>query len=250
MATTEDRDGNAVEATRAIPVAGDGIVVIPGGGDLEGPRRARVMLVGGVIIAVLALVVGIAVAARDAGSTTRVRTAAPPILPSRPLVSKHVAPTRPKRAVPRAKPATTVAVTVPTTAPRTALRAPPAPVVTPATPRIKVSATDPPTTAAPPKQYGPSVLTWTVLRSFELPAGTSKLLPITAHNPTGGTVTLPHPLSCAPRLDHGEMCPEIVQLIAAGRSASANYTIDATGIAKGHYTLSIEGVLTIAVTVS
>ena len=42
----------------------------------------------------------------------------------------------------------------------------------------------------------------------------------------------------------------MVQLIGAGQSASAPYTIDARGIAKGHYTLKIEGVLTVAVTVS
>jgi hypothetical protein len=41
-----------------------------------------------------------------------------------------------------------------------------------------------------------------------------------------------------------------VQLINSGQSASAQYTIDAHGIAPGHYLLKIEGVLTVAVTVS
>ena len=250
MATTEDRDGTALETTRVTPVAGDGVAVIPAVGAPEGPRRTRVLLVGGGIVAILVLVAGIAVAARGAGSTTRVRSTSPPIFPSNPLVSKHVATARPKPTVPRLKPTAAVAVTMPTNPPRTALTAPPASVATPATPRLSVSGTDPPTTAALPKQYGPSVLTWSAPRSFALPAGTSKLLAITAHNPTGGTVTLPHPLSCAPRLDHGEMCPEMVQLIGAGQSASANYTIDASGVAKGRYTLDIEGVLTVAVTVS
>lgn len=250
MATTEDRDGTALETTRATPVAGDGIVVIPAVDAPEGPRRARVLLVGGGIVAILVLAAGIAVAARGAGSTTRLRTTSPSILPSKPLVSKHVAKTRPKPTVPRDKPAATVAVTMPTSPPRTALTAPPASVAAPATPRLSVSGTAPPTTAAPPKQYGPAALTWSAPRSFELAAGTSKLLAITAHNPTDGTVTLPHPLSCAPRLDHGEMCPEMVQLVGAGQAASANYTIDASGVAKGHYTLDIEGVLTVAVTVS
>jgi hypothetical protein len=232
VATTEDRDGSAVETARVGPVA-------------DGPRRARLLVVGGVIVAILVLVCGIAVAARNAGSGTRVRTTEPSIFPSKPLVSKRVAPARSKPTVHRAKPAATVP-----SAPHTALSAPPASVAAPATPRISVSVTDPPTTSAPPKQYGPSVLTWTAPRSFALPAGTIKMLPITAHNPTDGTVTLPHPLSCAPRLDHGEMCPEMVQLIAGGQSASATYTIEASGMAKGHYTLIIEGVLTIAVTVS
>jgi hypothetical protein len=250
VATTEDRDGSAVETARVGPVADDGIVVTPAGAGIpEGPRRARLLVVGGVIVAILVLVCGIAVAARNTGSGTQVRTTAPSIFPSKPLVSKRVAPARSKPTVHRAKPAATVAATVPS-APHTALTAPPASVAAPATPRISVSVTDPPTTSAPPKQYGPSVLTWTAPRSFALPAGTSKLLPITAHNPTDGTVTLPHPLSCAPRLDRSEMCPEMVQLIAAGESASATYTIEARGVAKGHYTLSIEGVLTIAVTVS
>ena len=123
-----------------------------------------------------------------------------------------------------------------TTAPPRPLRSPPR-----RRRRLSVSGTDPPTTAAPPKQYGPSVLTWSAPRSFALPAGTSTLLAITAHNPTDGTVTLPHPLSCTPRLDHAEMCPEMVQLIGAGQSASANYTIDASGVAKGRYTLDDRG---------
>jgi hypothetical protein len=250
VATTEDRDGTALETARAIPVAGDGIVVIPAVDPAEGPRRARILLVGGGIIAILVLVAGIAVAARGAGSTTRVRTSSPSILPSKPLVSKHVAKTRPIPTVPRDKPAATVALTMPTSPPRTAIIAPPASVASPATPRLGVSGTEPPTTAAPAQQYGPSVLTWSAPGSFALPAGTSKLLAVTAHNPTGGTVTLPHPLSCAPRLDHGEMCPEMVQLVGAGQSASASYTIDASGVAKGRYTLDIEGVLTVAVTVS
>jgi hypothetical protein len=81
-------------------------------------------------------------------------------------------------------------------------------------------------------------------------SGATKTLSVTAHNPTDGTVTLPHPLSCTPRLDHGEVCPEMVQLISAGQSASAQYTIDARGVAAGRYTLNIEGVLKVAVTVT
>ena len=42
----------------------------------------------------------------------------------------------------------------------------------------------------------------------------------------------------------------MVQLITAQQSASAQYTIDARGVAAGHYTLRIEGVLTINVTVT
>ena len=63
-------------------------------------------------------------------------------------------------------------------------------------------------------------------------------------------MTLPHPLACTPRLDHGEFCTEVVQLIGSGQSVTARYTIDASGIAKGHYSLQIEGVLTVTVTVN
>jgi hypothetical protein len=41
-----------------------------------------------------------------------------------------------------------------------------------------------------------------------------------------------------------------VQVIGPGQSASAQYTIDATGIAPGHYSMRIEGVLTVPVTVT
>jgi hypothetical protein len=75
-------------------------------------------------------------------------------------------------------------------------------------------------------------------------------LTVLAYNPTGRAVSLSHPLSCTPRLDHGEVCPDIVQLIGWHRSAGAHYTIDATGVVAGNYTLTIEGVLTVDVTVS
>jgi hypothetical protein len=45
------------------------------------------------------------------------------------------------------------------------------------------------------------------------------------------------------------MCAQVVQTIASGRSAGATYVIDARDVAPGHYTLNVEGVLSIAVTV-
>ncbi|MDQ1435450.1 MAG: hypothetical protein QOF59_2266, partial [Actinomycetota bacterium] len=53
-----------------------------------------------------------------------------------------------------------------------------------------------------------------------------------------------------PRLDHGETCAQVVQIIPPGGSASAGYTIDAHGVGPGKYQLRIEGVLTIPVTVT
>jgi hypothetical protein len=93
-------------------------------------------------------------------------------------------------------------------------------------------------------------LTWNAPGRLTIASGHTAALAVTAHNPTDGTVALPHPLSCAPRLDHGEMCPQVVQVISPGGSASAGYTIDARGTAAGSYQLRIEGVLTIPVTVT
>ena len=104
-------------------------------------------------------------------------------------------------------------------------------------------------TLPPPKQYGARVLTWDAPRSFTMTVGTIKTISVRAHNPTDGIVTLPHPLSCTPRLDHHEVCAQSLQPIGPGGSAGAQYSIDATGITPGTYTLTIEGVLAIAVTV-
>jgi hypothetical protein len=77
-----------------------------------------------------------------------------------------------------------------------------------------------------------------------------KNVSISAHNPSAGIVSLPHPLSCAPTLQHDEVCPETVQMIAPGATAHASFVIDATNVAPGSYTLSIEGVRNISVTVT
>src|SRR4029079_2867586 len=100
------------------------------------------------------------------------------------------------------------------------------------------------------KLCGGSRLTWTAPATLRIASGGSASLAVVAHNPTDGTITLPHPLACTPRLDQGEICTEMAQMIGAGQSASAQYTIDAHGIAPGNYTLKIEGVLTIPVIVS
>jgi hypothetical protein len=75
VATTDDRDGVAVETTRVVPAAdGDDIVVVPAGpGDPYHPRIVRRALVAAVIVAVLAIGVAIAIASRDTGSKVNVR---------------------------------------------------------------------------------------------------------------------------------------------------------------------------------
>jgi hypothetical protein len=253
--TTDERDGGSIDPTRIVTTHraaegeadGDDIAVIPDGPDESGGRsRRRVLFLGAALLAAVALVAGvIALSARDDGSKTpaAVRTTSPsPKVP----VAEKIAPTTVVHKKPR--------VVAPTTVPATA---PPATVAT--TPRNQVVppasvATPPPvitpTTPAPPKQYGTSVLTWNAPGRLTVASGHAATFSVTAHNPTDGTVTLPHPLSCTPRLDHGEMCSQVVQIIAAGGSASAGYTIDAHGVAAGSYQLRIEGALTIPVTVT
>jgi hypothetical protein len=238
VATTDER-GGSLETVHEIPVDGDDIVVVPGGtGDPLGPSR-RNIVAGAGIVAILVIIAVVALVARHSGSTTRVRTTSPTTLAPVPIVANgKPTPSAPKKSGPPIAVATVENTSAPTT-------------VAVAVPPVTAAAqTSPPTPVPPPKQYGPSVLTWDAPRSLAIATGKTKTLSVAAHNPSDGTVTLPHPLSCAPRLDHGEICPEMVQQIGSGQSASARYTIDATGIAKGTYTLKIEGVLTVQVTVS
>lgn len=101
-----------------------------------------------------------------------------------------------------------------------------------------------------PPPLGAHVLTWTAPASLTIVAGDTATVSVIAHNPTNRAAALPHPLSCAPRLDRSEVCAAIVQLVAPHSSASAIYTIDTAGVTPGTYALRIEGVLTIAVIVS
>jgi hypothetical protein len=240
VATTDERDGETVETTRVIPAEGDDIVVVPAEVDEPVGLSRRHALAGAAIVSVLVVIVAVALFTRHSRPTTAVRTS-PATNAQVPVVAKTPAKVKPKSSPPPAI-ATVESTTAPTTV---AAAAPPATVSAATTPATPV-----PTTAAPPKQYPPSVLTWDQPQRLTIRAGFTKMLPVTAHNPTDGTVNLPHPLSCAPRLDNSEMCPEMVQQIGPGQSASAQYTIDAKGIAKGTYHLKIEGVLTVQVTVS
>jgi hypothetical protein len=205
-----------------------------------------VLFLGAALLAAVAVVAGvIALVARDDGSKppAAVRTISP--APSPPVVEK-VAPTTVLHKKPRVVGPTTLPPPVP---PVTAATAPRNQVVTPAS----VAPPPPvvtPTTRPAPKPYGTSVLTWNAPRRLTIGSGQTAALSVTARNPTDGSVALPHPLSCTPRLDHGETCAQVVQIIPAGGSASAGYTIDAHGVRPGSYQLRIEGVLTIPVTVT
>jgi hypothetical protein len=128
----------------------------------------------------------------------------------------------------------------------------------PATVQPTLPAASAPTTpaAAPtttvPKQSDPHVLQWTIIpRDISVPAGKATTVALSARNPSDGVVDLPHPLSCAPRLDHTEICSEQTQPIGPGQVATARWTIDATSFRAGRYTLIVEGgLVTITVNVS
>lgn len=257
MAGTDDRDGVWTDATRVTPVDdtavgpvvegadGDDITVVPAGAPDGSPRRRSRGLAVGIVSAVL-VIAGVALLLRHPDSkSTVVRPGAPATVPAADINPSTTVAHVKSPAVP-AKPvvvSTTVPVaasTVPASVP-VVVQPPPLPATVPVTAA--------PTTA-PPQQFGASVLTWSGPRTLTIAGGKTASLSVTAHNPTAGIANLPHPLSCTPRLDHGEVCAQMVQQIAPGQSASATYTIDATGVKAGSYTLSIEGVLTINVTVT
>ncbi len=250
VATMEERDGNAVDATRTVaatPADGDDIQVVPGGpGNPPPGARTRRILVGVALAAAIVVVLGIVLTARHRTGSTVVRTATPATLAALPAAE-----VKPGATAHPAKVGTiTVAPTVPTTEPRALAPAPTAVVSSPVSHPV-APATTPATTLPAPRIYGASVLQWTTTPpSLTVVSGHRAALSVVAHNPTAGVVDLAHPLGCTPRLDHGEICAQMVQTIGPGQSAGAHFTIDATGVHAGSYTLVIEGVLTVRVTVS
>ena len=129
---------------------------------------------------------------------------------------------------------------------------PPPPTAIPPTTVTPTSILGPPATAVLPPlpPFGPEVLKWTAPKLVEVVEGQTATFTVSAHNPESRDVAMPHPLSCAPRIDGSELCADMVQLVAPHATVTQRYTIDATGIAPGHYTMRVEGVLKIAVTVA
>ncbi len=220
--------------------------------------RRRTLLVAAGLAGLIGVAGALAIVARPSGSTpsTNPQTQSPGstlrIVARFPITTTSApasAPTTVVTSRPAPPPTTTgtttpgdtrPAPTVPATLPR------PAPVTLPP---IRL---DPAVTATlpPPTSFGPDVLVWDAPFTLDVVSGHTATLSVTAHNPTDLAAALPHPLSCTPRLDERGVCAQIVQLVGAGQSASATYTIDAHGIAPGVYALDVEGVLTVAVTVS
>jgi hypothetical protein len=228
-------------------------------------RRRTIVLTA--VVGISALVIGTAVVNRAAGTS---RAAGPETSGTQPVAVRFPATSgarssRPKVTVPKKRvPKTTSTLATPgTTAGFEFVVTPPASGPDPTAPldtEPATTTTGTPTTVVgpavtatlppPPPPFGAKALTWTAPSSLTIPSGETAPLTVLAYNPTGRSVSLSHPLSCTPRLDHGEVCPDIVQLISSHRSAGAHYTIDATGVVAGAYTLTIEGVLTVDVTVS
>jgi hypothetical protein len=176
----------------------------------------------------VAIAVGIGFAVtRDDTPTTRVQTQ-----PSQPAAVVPL----PVSNVPKKLPAAVAPPTAPAATAKTT------PNVVASSPASTPNAAAPAPTAAPqPQTSPPSALQWTAPASISVKHGAKTTIHVTAHNPTKGTITLPNPLSCAPTLDNSGFCVEMAQLVQPGASASATYTIDATNVAPGHYTLAIEG---------
>jgi hypothetical protein len=226
-------------STRAeTPLPGDDITVVPG----PPPGRPRRLLLVIAVVAVVVVAGGItaAVALSSSDGSTRVRTnAAADVTPATLAPPATDAPrTGSIPPTTAGRPPTTAAASQPTTA-RVVVPPAGAPVTTAETPITEVPSSP------------LSALAWRATpASLTISTGKTATVTVTAHNASLGVVALPHPLSCAPRLQHDEMCEQSVQRIPPGGSASAQYTIDATGVASGSYTLNVEGVFTINVTVT
>ena len=237
----------------------------PAGPKTTRAGRRRTLLLT-TIVGIGALAIGTVVVNRAAGTS---RATGPETAGSVPAAFRFPATTRSTRKGPpttvkrRSVPTSSTPARAPATAGVQVLLTPPAsgpdptapfdtvpPTTTTLTPTTilapAVTATLPP----PPPPFGASALTWTAPKSLVIVAGQTAPLSVRAYNPTGRAVSLSHPLSCTPRLDHSEVCADQVQLIASHQSASAHYTIDAANTVAGSYTLTIEGVLTVNVTVS
>ncbi len=225
--------------------------------------RTRTVLVSAALVALLAVgVASVYIARWSASPTTAI--AGPDSLPvvarrpvstttqSRPRITSRTAVTTAPTTLPRSSTTTAEVVFTPPASSAPLTSGPqPAPTTTPtAAPRIllvpAVTATLPP----PPPPFGAKSLTWTAPGSLAVASEATVTFSLTAHNPTDRVVEMPHSLACIPRLDHGETCAPEIQRIVAGGSATVMLTVDAHGVAPGPYTLTIETVLTIPVTVT
>jgi hypothetical protein len=238
VADTLDRDGDAVDVTsRTEVLEGDDIVVIPDEPEAHTSRRRRIALVIGAVAAVVAILVIAAIAAGGNNKSEPQVVAASP----NPNLGRTAAP-------PKAGAPTTIKVKRSThqTTPHVSATAPARVVVPPSIP----NATAPPTAAPGLTEFPVSAIRWTAPSSVTIAHNASTTITVIAHNPANGTITLPHPLACAPTLRGDGMCTEMAQILAPGESATAHYKIDGGEVPPGNYTLVVEGVLKINVKVT
>jgi len=248
---------------------GDDIVVEPNRPASHSHRRARALTVAIVIGVLIAIGVAIAIATRgNVGGNTHVTSSAPVHPPAaNPSVKNSRSASKPKAAhtAPAHVHKPKNVITPPPVVTPTSGVAPP--LVSPSTP-VSAAPTTPATTPPPtlPPAEPPSVLRWTTLPSaISMKAGASVFLTVTVVNPTAGTVTLGHPMSCPPALQPvhgapigGAVCAQLAQIMAPHSQVVAHYTIyatdtgDASGapLAAGQYVASIENLHNVKVTVT
>ena len=239
VATTE-HDDVEVTSTRAEPLEGDDITVIPEPDDQPRGTPRRIAILSAIAIVLVAAVVAIVLGTRGDDSTPQVQASNnSPVATSPPVVKK------------KPKPAATKKKATTTNRPVTHVTAAPV-VVAPETPvsSVVTDVQSVPTMPAEPQTSPVSVLRWNVPQSVTVKSGASTSVTVSAYNPSAGVVTLPVPLSCAPRLQGDGVCPEMAQLISPGETANATYTIDATGVKPGTYSLKAAGVAPFTVTVT
>jgi hypothetical protein len=106
------------------------------------------------------------------------------------------------------------------------------------------------------------VLQWSATpAALTIPAGGHKTLTVHVVNPSDGTVTLGHPLSCPPTLRDSKghaigygVCVEMAQLLAPHEEQTQRYVItaasDGVALAPGNYTASVENLFDVKVTIT
>ncbi len=249
MTTTGGPD-SVTEPVTVEQLDGDDIEVVPDAPPVH-RRRARFVVVGAVVVVVLAAGIGIAVAlTRDNGPTT-VRAIAP-VTPQRTPAPSHAPRSKPNRPVVHEPPASIAPLTPASPPPSVAVPPPP------------VAPTQPPVTSPPVSPA--SVLQWSSTpAALTIPAGGHATLTVHVVNPSDGTVTLGHPLSCPPTLRGPKghvigysVCTEMAQLIAPHEQFTQRYVVYATdtaapgggALAPGVYTASVENLFAVTVTVT
>jgi hypothetical protein len=256
VTTTGGPEHSVTEPVTVEHFDGDDIVVVP-----DAPpalrRRSRAAVVAA--IAAIAIAVGAAVAIAVTGDDepSTVRSTAPARTEPAPAPSALSAPRDEKPKPPKQVPAQNPPpVSIP---PETPVSSPPAVVVPP-----PVEPPAPPDTTPPVSPS--SVLQWSATpAALTIPAGGHKALTVHVVNPSDGTVTLGHPLSCPPTLrgPNGKavgyaVCVEMAQLLAPHDELTQEYTIYATdtgaaggaALKPGAYTATIDNRFTVKVTIT